>query len=154
MVKVGQSIFTLRRRHGLCREIKRLEETATSPTASRSDTKAASAIPAASGGVSEMTLPALGENIEKGMVTKVLVKVGDALKKGTNILEIETDKAVLEVPSPSEGIVKEILIKSGAVIKVGQPIFKIEGAVNATPTRGHLNGDSPLENSDKGDSPH
>ena len=84
-----------------------------------------------------MTLPALGENIEKGTVTKVLVKIGDTLKKGTNILEIETDKAVLEVPSPSEGVVKEILIKSGAVIKVGQPIFKIEGgasAASAAPT--------------------
>jgi len=89
-----------------------------------------------SGGVSEMTLPALGENIEKGTVTKILVKAGDMLKKGQNILEIETDKAVLEVPSASEGLIKEILIKPGAVIKIGQPIFKIEGSANATPTGG------------------
>ena len=76
-----------------------------------------------------MTLPALGENIEKGTVTKILVNVGDTLKKGQNILEIETDKAVLEVPSASDGLVKEILIKAGTVIKVGQPIFKIEGSI-------------------------
>ena len=60
-----------------------------------------------------------------------MVKVGDTLKKGQNILEIETDKAVLEVPSASEGVIKEILIKAGTVIKVGQPIFKIEGGVSA-----------------------
>ncbi len=47
------------------------------------------------GGIIEMILPALGENIEKGTVTKILVKAGDILKKGQNILEIETDKAVL-----------------------------------------------------------
>jgi pyruvate dehydrogenase E2 component (dihydrolipoamide acetyltransferase) len=84
---------------------------------------------ASPGGISEMKLPALGENIEKGTVTKILVKVGDVLKKGQNILEIETDKAVLEVPSPTEGVIKEILIKSGTVVKVGQPIFKIEGSI-------------------------
>ena len=84
--------------------------------------------------ISEMKLPALGENIEKGTVTKILVKVGDRIQKGKNILEIETDKAVLEVPSTSEGVIKEILINAGTVIKVGQPIFKIESAATATPT--------------------
>ncbi len=79
----------------------------------------------------EIKLPELGENITQGTVTKILVKVGDVLKKGQNILEIETDKAVLEVPSTSEGLIKEILIKSGAVVKVGQPIFKVEGGTGA-----------------------
>jgi pyruvate dehydrogenase E2 component (dihydrolipoamide acetyltransferase) len=74
----------------------------------------------------ELKLPELGENITQGTVTKILVKVGDPLKKGQSILEIETDKAVLEVPSASEGLVKEILIKAGTVITVGQSIFKIE----------------------------
>ena len=77
----------------------------------------------------ELKLPELGENITQGTVTKILVKVGDALKKGQSILEIETDKAVLEVPSASEGLVKEILIKAGTVIEVGQAIFKVEGGV-------------------------
>jgi pyruvate dehydrogenase E2 component (dihydrolipoamide acetyltransferase) len=94
---------------------------------------APSAAPSASGAVVDMNLPNLGENIEKGTITKVLVKAGDVLKKGTNILEIETDKAVLEVPSPSEGLVKEVLVKEGAVVKIGQPVFKIQGGVTSAP---------------------
>ncbi len=73
-----------------------------------------------------MPLPVLGENIAQGTITKILVKSGDSIKKGQNILEIETDKAVLEVPSPLAGTVKDVLIKSGTVVKVGQPIFKME----------------------------
>ncbi len=80
--------------------------------------------------MTELKLQELGENITQGTVTKILVKVGDRLQKGQSILEIETDKAVLEVPSASEGLIKEILIKTGGVIKVGQPIFKIEGDVS------------------------
>lgn len=81
--------------------------------------------------MNEYKLPELGENITQCTVTKILVKAGDALKKGQNILEIETDKAVLEVPCTQEGTIKEILIKPGAVVKVGQPIFKMEGETAA-----------------------
>lgn len=89
-------------------------------------------------GISEWKLPALGENIEKGTLTKILVKTGDTLKKGQNLLEIETDKAVLEVPCDGQGVIKEILVKPGSVITIGQPIFKIEGVLQAqpSPTRG------------------
>jgi pyruvate dehydrogenase E2 component (dihydrolipoamide acetyltransferase) len=85
--------------------------------------------------MTEFKLPELGENITQGTVTKILVKVDDRIQKGQSILEIETDKAVLEVPCAFEGVIKEILIKSGAVVKVGQPIFRIE---TATPTGGHV----------------
>ncbi|MDO8675828.1 MAG: 2-oxo acid dehydrogenase subunit E2 [Candidatus Omnitrophota bacterium] len=74
----------------------------------------------------DIFLPELGENIAAGTVTKVLVKAGDALKKGQNILELETDKAVLEVPSQHNGVIKEILVKAGATVKVGQPVFRIQ----------------------------
>ena len=77
--------------------------------------------------MTEFKLPELGENITQGTITKILVKTGDTIKKGQNILELETDKAVLEVPCDVEGIVSEILVKEGAVVKVGQPILKIEG---------------------------
>jgi len=77
--------------------------------------------------MAEFKLPELGENITQGTVTKVLVKISDAIQKGQNILELETDKAVLEVPSSIEGTVQEILVQSGAVVKVGQTILKIEG---------------------------
>jgi len=87
--------------------------------------------------MTELRLPELGENITQGTVTKILVKNGETIKKGQNILELETDKAVLEVPSSAEGVVREILIKNGAVVKVGQTIFKIENAPTAMPTGGH-----------------
>jgi len=75
--------------------------------------------------MTELKLPELGENISQGTVTKILVKTGEAIKKGQNILELETDKAVLEVPSTADGTISEILIKNGTVIKVGQVILKI-----------------------------
>src|SRR3989344_2501334 len=78
----------------------------------------------------DVFLPELGENIAAGAVTKILVKAGDALKKGQNILELETDKAVLEVPSQHNGVIKEILVKAGATVKVGQAIFKIESGAS------------------------
>ena len=97
--------------------------------------------------MAELKLPELGENITQGTVTKILVKSGDTIKKGQNILELETDKAVLEVPSSSDGIISEILIKSGAVVKVGQPIFKLADSPNMqsqpSPTGGNTQ-DKPL----------
>ncbi len=81
----------------------------------------------------EIKLPFLGDNIPQGTVTKILVKAGDAITKDQNILELETDKAVMEVPSPSAGIIGEILVKAGAVIKVGQPIFTLAGSAEASP---------------------
>lgn len=101
---------------------------AAKPTAPTVQPAAPSSAFAASGAVVEMTLPGLGENIAQGTVTKVLVKKGDVIKKGQNILELETDKAVLEVPSPMEGLVEEVLIKSGQIVKVGQGAFKIRSS--------------------------
>ena len=147
VVKVGQPIFNVEGGNSSAAPTGGLVQKNLSPSQLPSNQpvesestpgKQPSAIPT---GTFDMNLPALGENIEKGTVTKVLVKVGDALKKGQNILEIETDKAVLEVPSPSDCVIKEILIKSGTVIKVGQPIFKVEGSTptpTQTPTRGHV----------------
>lgn len=74
----------------------------------------------------EFTLPPLGENIESGNVVKINVSVGQTVQKDQPLIELETDKATIEVPSPSEGVVKEILIKEGQDVKIGQVIFKIE----------------------------
>ena len=81
----------------------------------------------------EIKLPELGENIAQGTISKILVKVGDNVKKGQNILELETDKAVLEVPSSQDGSVKEILIKAGQTVKVGQSVFVFDGKSAASP---------------------
>ncbi len=83
----------------------------------------------------ELKLPVLGENIAQGTVTKILVAAGDSIKKGQNILELETDKAVLEVPAPQEGTIGKILIKVGDTVKVGAPVFELTGAASAAPAK-------------------
>lgn len=73
----------------------------------------------------EFKLPPLGENIEQGDVVSVLVKVGDVLAEGQAILELETDKATVEVPSEVSGKVKKIHVADGDTVKVGQLIFTV-----------------------------
>jgi pyruvate dehydrogenase E2 component (dihydrolipoamide acetyltransferase) len=88
----------------------------------------------------EFTLPELGENITAGDVVRVLVKAGDAVAKDQAILELETDKATIEVPSSVEGTVKEIKVKQGDKIKVGQVVLTLDdgggkGAAAAGPAK-------------------
>ena len=71
-------------------------------------------------------LPDLGENIEAADVLNVLVKVGDVIEVDQAILEIETDKATIEVPTTIAGKVVEVLIKAGSKAKVGDVVIKIE----------------------------
>ncbi|MEI7999665.1 MAG: 2-oxo acid dehydrogenase subunit E2, partial [Candidatus Omnitrophota bacterium] len=131
VVKIGQPIFQLGVSGVIANEVPQpiKEEIASSPSAPINETIPAATNISATNVETNMNLPILGENLEKGTITKILVKAGDSIKKGQNILELETDKAVLEVPSPSDALIKEILIQNGAVIKVGQPIFKILSSV-------------------------
>src|SRR4051794_25064471 len=76
----------------------------------------------------DFTLPELGEQIEAGDVLRVLVKVGDTLVKEQPVLELETDKATIEVPSSVAGTVKEIKVKAGEKVKVGQAILSYDEA--------------------------
>jgi pyruvate dehydrogenase E2 component (dihydrolipoamide acetyltransferase) len=80
----------------------------------------------------EFKLPELGENIETGDVVAVLVSVGDTIEQDQPVLELETDKATVEVPSPVSGVVKEIFVKAGEQAQVGQVILTVE-AVGAEP---------------------
>lgn len=79
----------------------------------------------------EVKLPSLGENVDTGDVVRVLVKVGDAVKKDQPLLEMETGKATVEIPSTAEGVVTQILVKEGAKARVGQPIVTLDSS--ATP---------------------
>ena len=74
----------------------------------------------------EVKLPELGENITSGDLVKILVKAGDTIQKDQPIVELETDKATIEVPSPLAGTVKELLVKEGQKLKVGQAILSME----------------------------
>ena len=74
----------------------------------------------------EFQLPDLGENIEGGDVISVLVKEGDVLSTDQPVIELETDKAVIEIPSSVSGRIKEILVKEGGRASVGQPILTVD----------------------------
>ncbi|MCK7518425.1 MAG: E3 binding domain-containing protein [Ignavibacteriales bacterium] len=76
--------------------------------------------------VLDVTLPDLGENIESADVVNVMVKQGDNISKDQGIIEIETDKATVEVPSPYSGEVIEIFIKQGMKAKVGEALLKLK----------------------------
>jgi len=78
--------------------------------------------------LTDFKLPDLGENIKSGLITKVMIAAGDVVKKDQPILELETDKAVLEVPCSLAGTVKEVLVKAGQEVKVGEVIFRIDTA--------------------------
>ena len=83
-----------------------------------------------------MKLPELGENIEGGDVLRVMVKPGDAIQKDQPVLELETDKATIEVPSSAAGVVKEIKVKPGEKVKVGQTIFTVDENGAGAPASG------------------
>jgi pyruvate dehydrogenase E2 component (dihydrolipoamide acetyltransferase) len=80
----------------------------------------------------EFTLPDLGENIASGDVVTVFVSEGDVVKPGQALLEVETDKAVIEVPCPPGGRVEKVLVKKGDTVKVGQALVVL-GAAGAAP---------------------
>jgi pyruvate dehydrogenase E2 component (dihydrolipoyllysine-residue acetyltransferase) len=89
--------------------------------------------------VIEFKLPALGENIEQGDLVRLMITPGTAVSEGQAVMELETDKAVVEVPSSVSGTVKDILVKEGDKIKVGQVVFTADSngafaaAVGETP---------------------
>src|SRR5579864_6478473 len=71
-------------------------------------------------------LPELGENVTTGDVLRVLVKPGDTIAKDQAVLELETDKATIEVPSSVAGQVKDVRVKAGDKVKVGQAILSVD----------------------------
>jgi pyruvate dehydrogenase E2 component (dihydrolipoamide acetyltransferase) len=88
---------------------------------------------ASAGGSGEFKLPELGENISSGDLVRLMVSPGTKVSEGQPVMELETDKAVVEVPSSVSGVVKEVKVKVGEKIKVGQVIFTLEGGAEAEP---------------------
>jgi len=78
-----------------------------------------------SGDLIELSLPQLGENMEGGTIVRVLVSVGEPVEKDQGLLELETDKAVVEVPSSASGVIAEIFVKESEQVKVGQKIISL-----------------------------
>ena len=83
--------------------------------------------------MAEFKIPELGENIAQGDVTRVLVQVGDTIGRDQPVLELETDKATIEVPSSIAGVVTEVRVKAGDKIKVGSVVLVTADSVATAP---------------------
>jgi len=81
--------------------------------------------------VSEFKLPELGENIDQGDLVRLMIAPGAKVTEGQPVMELETDKAVIEVPSSVSGVVREIRVKEGDKLKVGQVIFTVENGAGS-----------------------
>jgi pyruvate/2-oxoglutarate dehydrogenase complex dihydrolipoamide acyltransferase (E2) component len=76
----------------------------------------------------DIIMPQLGESIAEGTVVKWLVPLGGAIEKDQSLLEVETEKVDLEVPSPASGVLNEILVKEGETVAVGTLLARIDSA--------------------------
>src|SRR5947209_8927327 len=85
--------------------------------------------------MTEFKLPDLGENIASGDVVSLLVKEGDIVKPQQDVIEIETEKAVIPVPSSLGGKVAKIHVKPGQTVKVGQILLSLEEAAAAATSK-------------------
>jgi pyruvate dehydrogenase E2 component (dihydrolipoamide acetyltransferase) len=85
----------------------------------------------------DFNLPELGEDIETGDVVALLVSVGDTIEVDQPVLEIETDKAAIEIPSSVSGVITAIHVEEGGIIEIGKPILTVdtEGTSGETATR-------------------
>jgi pyruvate dehydrogenase E2 component (dihydrolipoamide acetyltransferase) len=79
----------------------------------------------------QITLPNLGENIESGDVLSILVSEGEVVKKNQDLIEVETDKATMPVPSPAAGKITRILVSEGDTVKIGAALMEIDSAGGA-----------------------
>ena len=147
-IKVGQVIFTVDNGAGAkaaepkaaaaaagAKSPEKLEAQAEQHAEPEAAPSAAAPAPAptSSTGATEFKLPELGENISQGDLVRLMVSPGDRVSDGQPVMELETDKAVIEVPSSVSGVVKEVKVKQGEKIKVGQVIFTLEGGSTAPP---------------------
>ena len=72
----------------------------------------------------EIPLPELGENLASAVVLAVRVSPGDLVRRDQALLEVEADKATIEVPSPFGGVVREVRVREGEEIRVGAVITR------------------------------
>ncbi len=82
----------------------------------------------------EFRLPELGEGIESGQVIEVFVSPGDRVSLEQPLLEVETDKAAVEIPSPADGTITDVLVSAGDTIEISQLLVKIDGEAEGEET--------------------
>jgi pyruvate dehydrogenase E2 component (dihydrolipoamide acetyltransferase) len=129
--KVGEVIFEYQESNGSKPKEEPASKQESAAATEDKPAKSTSTAKTTSGGITEYQLPELGEGVAEGTIAKVLVNEGDDISEGQAILELETDKAVLEVPSTVSGKIVKINATAGSKIKVGETVFSYEGASGA-----------------------
>ena len=76
----------------------------------------------------DFKVPDLGENVDSGDIVNVMVKEGDEIQAEQSVMEIETGKAVVELPCPYAGRITKIYVQKGSKVKVGDPLLTVDGA--------------------------
>lgn len=76
--------------------------------------------------MTEARLPELAEGVNKATVTYCHKVVGDKVLEGEDLIELVTDKATFNMPSPASGVLKELLVSEGDEVNVGQVVARIE----------------------------
>src|SRR5712675_799479 len=79
-----------------------------------------------------VTMPQLGESVVEGTIVKWLAQPGQRIEVDQPLVEIATDKANTEVPSPSAGVLIEVIAQEGAVVQVGGPLARLDDAAAAS----------------------
>jgi 2-oxoglutarate dehydrogenase E2 component (dihydrolipoamide succinyltransferase) len=103
----------------------------------------------------EITVPRLGESVTEATVAKWLARPGDRVAVDEPLVELETDKATLEVPAPVAGTLTEILAEEGASLAVGAVLCRIaDGVAPAAPHPGPLPARGPAKREGQGQSAH
>ncbi|MBO4576493.1 MAG: E3 binding domain-containing protein, partial [Neisseriaceae bacterium] len=82
----------------------------------------------------EIKVPALPESVSEATLMSWHKKVGEAVSREENLIDLETDKVVLELPSPDAGVITEILANDGDTVTAGQVIAKLDTAAAAATT--------------------
>ncbi|MFJ9919105.1 2-oxoglutarate dehydrogenase, E2 component, dihydrolipoamide succinyltransferase [Streptomyces rubiginosohelvolus] len=111
--------------------------------------------PAASGGSAEgtdVTLPALGESVTEGTVTRWLKEVGEEVAEDEPLLEVSTDKVDTEIPAPVAGVLLEIVVGEDETAEVGAKLAVI-GAPGAAPAAAPAQPAAPAQEAPKAEAP-
>ncbi len=99
----------------------------------------------------QFKIPELGENISSAVIVGVLVKVGDEVSVDQPVLELETDKATIEVPSDVSGLIVSLNVSEGDKVTIGQVVFEVNeaaGAPAATPPAAAVEAPAPVADKD------
>ena len=95
----------------------------------------------------DITIPPIGESVTSVFISELLVQIGDQVSEGAPILEFDSDKASLEVPSPSDGTVVEFLVAEGDEVPIGTVVARLEqGAVAVAAPAAESTADTPDTN--------